>query len=293
MRTMSLFESGDSNGQVSLFDLKNGKINASVCDKTLDDYAFCLCRGGWPLAIGEDEDVALQQAIDYYENLVIDDIFSIKDIPLVKDEQKARRVLRSYARNCSTQCGDKVIKEDVSSNAATFDISTLDKYLSSLRRLFVIEDLPAWNPSLRSKTAIRTKDTRHFVDTSIACAALGIGPNGLFNDMKTFGLLFEDMAVRDLRIYADVDNANILHYRDKNDREVDAVVVFKDGDWGLVEIKLANEDEIGEAAAKLISLAKDINEEKKPSFLAIVTATKFAFQREDVVFVVPLGCLKP
>lgn len=245
------------------------------------------------MAIGEKGDVALQQAVDYYDNLVIDDIFSIKDIPLFKDEQKARRVLRSYARNCSTQCADNVIKADVSTSDETFDITTLSKYLSALRRLFVIEDLPAWNPNLRSKTAIRTKDTRHFVDTSIACAALGIGPDGLFEDMKTFGLLFEDMAIRDLKVYADFLDAKVYHYRDKKDREVDAVIVFKDGSWGLFEIKMADEDQIEEAATKLIGLEKDINEEKKPSFLAIITATQFAYRRDDGVFVIPLGCLKP
>ena len=293
MRTMSLYESGESNGSVSLLGLKENVFKPSISDKTIQDYAFYICRGGWPLAINQPEDSALQQAINFYEGLVTLDLFSLNDVSLRKDPQRARKLLRAYSRTIGSQASNELIKEDMKSDDGELDKDTFSKYILALQRLFVIEELEAWNPNLRSKTAIREKSTRHFVDPSIATSALGVGPKGLFADMNTFGFLFESLAVRDLRVYCDTIGANVYHYRDKLDREADAVIQFKDGEWALIEIKMGNQDDIDEAANKLLKLADDIDEDKKnPAFLMIITKEKFAYQRNDGVYVVPLACLK-
>ena len=295
MRPMTLFESGESNGKVSIENLVNGKFTPCFSKPTIKDYAYYICRGGWPLAINKERDVALQQAIDYYDVVVTDDIFSLKSIPLRKDEFKARQVMRSYARNVSIAASDQTLLEDCVSDESTFDEETFSKYLEALRFLFVIEELPAWNPNLRSKTAIRTKSTRHFVDPSIATAALGVSPEGLFKDMKTFGFLFESLAVRDLRVYADVLGAKLYKYRDSKKRESDIVMQFKNGDYALIEVKLGGEQEIEDAAKKLAVIRDDIDEEKtgKPLFLMVITKGNAALKRKDGVYVVPLACLKP
>ena len=293
MRTMSLYESGESNGSVSLLGLKENVFKPSTSDKTIQDYAFYICRGGWPLAINQPEDIALQQAINFYEGLVTLDLFSLNDVSLRKDPQRARKLLRAYSRTIGSQASNELIKEDMKSDDGELDKDTFSKYILALQRLFVIEELEAWNPNLRSKTAIREKSTRHFVDPSIATSALGVGPKGLFADMNTFSFLFESLAVRDLRVYCDTIGANVYHYRDKLDREADAVIQFKDGEWALIEIKMGNQDDIDEAANKLLKLADDIDEDKKnPAFLMIITKEKFAYQRNDGVYVVPLACLK-
>ena len=295
MRPMTLFESGESNGKVSIENLVNGKFTPCFSKPTIKDYAYYICRGGWPLAINKERDVALQQAIDYYDVVVTDDIFSLKSIPLRKDEFKARQVMRSYARNVSIAASDQTLLEDCVSDESTFDEETFSKYLEALRFLFVIEELPAWNPNLRSKTAIRTKPTRHFVDPSIATAALGVSPEGLFKDMKTFGFLFESLAVRDLRVYADVFGAKLYKYRDSKKRESDIVMQFKNGDYALIEVKLGGDQEIEDAAKKLAVIRDDIDEEKtgKPLFLMVITKGNAALKRKDGVYVVPLACLKP
>lgn len=295
MRTMSLFESGDSNGLVSLADLKNGVFKPSICDKNIFDYSYLICRGGWPLSIDEDIDVALQQAKTFYNGLVTEDLFSLKDIPLRKDEMRAKKLLRSYSRNISSEASNASIRSDLNENGDEIDKETFTKYLLALQRLYVIEELQAWNPNLRSKTAIREKNTRHFVDPSIATAALGITHESMFSDMKTFGLLFESLAVRDLRIYCDSIGADVYHYRDKADREADAVIVFPDGSWALVEVKLSDNEQIQEASNKLVELAADINqkEQPKPAFLMVITAQNVALQDENGVYRIPLGCLKP
>ena len=294
MRTMSLYETGDSNGAVSLRDLKNGKFSKAMSKKDINDYAYYVCRGGWPVAIGKDRDVSLAQARDYYEVVVTDDIFSLKDIPLKKDEQKARKLMRSYARNVSIAAADTTLLEDCSGNDETFDKDVFAKYLNALRNLYVIEELPAWNPNLRSQTAIRTKETRHFTDPSIGAAALGITPEGVFKDITTFGLLFESLVVHDLRVYADAIGARVYKYRDSKKREADAVLQFADGSWALIEVKLGGEDDIKKAADNLIKIADDIDRERtgKPAFLMVVTKNKVAYQMENGVYVVPLGCLK-
>ena len=294
MRPMSLFESGDSNGLVSLLNLKEGRFQPCISKLTIEDYAYLICRGGWPLSLNCEENVALQQAIDFYDATVNEDIFSLKDIKIRKDINKARKLMRSYARNISSQCSDDVLLKDVSSNDTSFDVRTFQKYMLALNRLYVVEELEAWNPNLRSKVAIRAKNTRHFVDPSIAASALGVGPKGLFLDMKTFGFLFESLVIRDLRIYCDTLNAFVYHYKDQLDREADAVIQFRDGSWALVEVKLGNQEDVDIAASKLIKLAKDIDTQKmgKPAFLMVVTKGAVALKREDGVYEIPLGCLK-
>lgn len=295
MRPMSLFESGDSSGEISLLDLKEGKFNVAVSNKNIEDYAYLICRGGWPLAMNQEKDVALQQAIDFYENVVSEDIFSLKDIPLKRNEQRARKLLRAYSRAIGSQTADKIIMGDVASNDETFDAKTFNKYMLALKRLYVIEELDAWNPNLRSKIVIREKSTRHFIDPSIATSALGVGPDGLFKDMNTFGFLFESLAVRDLRIYCDTFGAKLYHYKDKSDREADIVIHFRDGSWGLIEVKLGDQEQIDEGANNLIKIAEDIDEEKtgKPAFLMVITKNMTAIKREDGVYEIPLACLKP
>ena len=295
MRPLSLFESGDSNGTVSITDLRNGVFKPSICHKNIFDYSFLICRGGWPLAIDDDIDIALQQAKTFYNGLVNEDIFSLNDILLKKDEKRAKKLLRAYSRNISTQASNESIKADLKENDDEIDKDTFIKYLLALQRLYVVEELEAWNPNLRSKTPIREKNTRHFVDPSIATVALGITPESMFSDMKTFGLLFESLAIRDLRIYCDAIGADIYHYRDKANREANAVISFADGSWALVEVKLSDKEQIDEASKKLVDLAADINEKEhpKPTFLMVITSQNVALQDENGVYRIPLGCLKP
>ena len=294
MRTLSLYETGESNGSVSLSDLKNNNFRPAFSDKTIYDYAYYVCRGGWPLAINQDRDVSLAQAKDYYEVVVTDDIFSLKDIPLRRDEQKARKLMRSYARNVSIPAADETLRKDCASGDETFDKDVFAKYLNALRNLYVIDELPAWNPNLRSKTAIRIKGTRHFIDPSIGAAALGITPEGIFRDITTFGFLFESLVIHDLRVYADVIGARLYKYRDSKRREADAVLQFADGSWALIEVKPGNEEDIITAGKNLINIANDIDYEKtgRPAFLMVVTKNKVAYRMENGVYVVPLCCLK-
>ena len=294
MRTMSLYETGDSNGAVSLLDLKNGNFSNAMSKKDINDYAYYVCRGGWPIAIGKERDIALAQARDYYEVVVTDDIFSLKDIPLRRDEQKARKLMRSYARNVSIPAADTTLLSDCMGSDETFDKDVFAKYLNALRNLYVIEELPAWNPNLRSQTTIRTKETRHFTDPSIGAAALGITPEGIFKDITTFGFLFESLVVHDLRVYADAIGARVYKYRDSKKREADAVLQFNDGTWALIEVKLGGDADIKKAADNLVKIADDIDYEKtgKPAFLMVVTKNKVAYQMDNGVYVVPLCCLK-
>ncbi len=296
MRTLSLFESGESNGIVSLSDLKKGVFKPCVSNANINDYAFYICRGGWPKAIGVDRDAALRQVIDYHEAIVTDDIFSLNDIHLRRDEQKARRVMCSYARYISSSAADRTLLEDVvGEDNDSFDKDAFSKYIQALRALYVIEELPAWKPNLRSKTIIRTKATRHFVDPSIAVATLGLSPEGLFRDIITFESLFESLAIRDLRIYCDAIDAKLYKYRDSKRREADAVIQFRNGSWALVEVKLGNGEDIASASNHLLKIANDIDRERtgNPAFLMVVTKDKVAYQDQNGVYIVPLACLKP
>lgn len=294
MRPMSLFESGDSNGNVSLMGLFKGEQISGMDTHDIYSIAYLICRGGWPRSVGVSEKVALRQAFDYFDAIVYDDINRVDDMK--KDSERTKRLLKSYARNISQQVSLESIREDIIVNdIETFSSNTLYSYVDSLKRIYVIEDSPAWNPNLRSKTAIRSSDTRYFVDPSIATAALGLGPNDLINDLNTMGLIFENLCLRDLRVYADSLDGQVYHYRDKSGLECDAVVHLRNGDYGLIEVKLGGDKLIEDGAKSLLSLSKkiDTTKMKKPAFLMVLCGVApYAYQRKDGVFVVPIGCLK-
>jgi len=294
MRPMSLFESKDSGGQVSLSDLFDRSDISATDNHSIEDIAFLICRGGWPAALNRTEKVALRQALDYYDAVVNDDISRVDGVK--RDSERTKRVMKSYARNVSTQVSLETIRNDVISNdIETFDKESLYGYLNALKRIFVIEDSPAWNPYLRSKTAIRTSDTRYFVDPSIAVAALGIGPKDLINDLELMGLIFENLCIRDLRTYADALDGSVYHYRDKTGLECDAVIHLRNGSYGLVEVKLGGDKLIEEGAESLKKLAGRIDTEKmrEPAFMMVLCGVApFAYKREDGVYVVPVTCLK-
>jgi len=295
MRPMSLWESGESSGDVSvkaLFDNMSDISGLSGID--LSKMAFLCCRGGWPLSIDMDENIALDQAFDYVDAVERRDIQKVDGVE--REPSRVHRLLRSYARHQGAQANLSVIQQDLSSNEGdSFDTDTISSYIKALKSIFVIEDVEAWNPNLRSKTAIRTSDTRYFTDPSIATAALGLGPNDLINDLNTFGLVFETLCIRDLRVYAEANDGKVYHYRDKNGLECDAVIYLRNGSYGLVEIKLGGDRLIDEGAKTLKDLSCKIDTEKMkaPSFLMVLTAVgEYAYRRDDGVYVVPLGSLK-
>lgn len=295
MRPMSLYESGESNGQVSLIELFDGsKKIEGINNIDLEKIAFLVCRGGWPRAIFMEEEIALEQAYDYYDAIVNRDISEADGIS--RNPERVKNLMRSYSRNMGTQASNDTLKSDMIANDSTsLDTDTVLSYVNALKKIFVVEEAPAWNPNLRSKTAIRTSDTRYFIDPSIAVASLGIGPKDLINDLNTFGLLFETLCIRDLRVYAESIKGKVYHYRDANDLECDAVIHLRDGSYGLIEIKLGGDSLINEGADTLKKLESriDITKMKNPSFLLVLTATgKYAYRREDGVYVVPIGCLK-
>lgn len=299
MRPMSLFESGDSNGSVSLSDLFDGGENFRTIVQnpvSLSEIAFLVCRGGWPISVLADREIALEVTKNYYNGLfVFDD--SENDNFRNKKPEVLRMILRSYARNISTEAAKSTIMADVRQrNERTLDPKTYDDYMDALRDLYIIEDIPSWNPNIRSKTAIQTTPTRHFVDTSIACRALSVAPGDLLRDSETFGLFFEDFAVRDLSIYSSVLGGEVRHYRDNTGLECDAVIHLEDGRWGAVEIKLGGDERVEEGAASLKRLSDKIvqkSDEKAPSFLLVLTAIGSAYRRKDGVYVAPLNFLKP
>lgn len=295
MRPMSLFESGESSGTVSLRALFEGKSpDVQQCNLDIDDIAYLTCRGGWPWATLISKDVALDQAFDYVDSVIKSDIQRVDKVK--RSPERTRLLLRSYARNISQQVSYATIRKDMLANdASTLDEDTVADYIKALKKLFVIEDLAAWNPNLRSKAAIRTGDTRHFVDPSIGIAALGIGPNDLINDLDTFGLLFEDMVVRDLRVYAEALDGGLYHYRDGNGLECDTVLHRRNGSYALLEVKLGGEEHIDAGAASMIELASIIDTGKMPapSFMAVIVGVgRYAYQRQDGVYVIPIGCLR-
>lgn len=295
MRTMSLYESKDSDGAISLSDLFDDKEISCANHKTLDDIAFLICRGGWPISIKLEGKASLFQAIDYFDSVVKNDISRVDSVK--RDVEKAKSLLRSYARHVGSQAPLETIRKDMLANQAdTFDQVTLYSYIDALKKIFVIEDAPAWNPNIRSKTAIRSTDTRYFIDPSIATAALGIGPKDLTQDLNTMGFLFENLAVRDLRIYSELLDGSVYHYRDKSGLECDAVIHLRNGSYGLVEIKLGGDKLIEEGAQTLKTLSDliDTNSMKKPSFMMVLCAqAPFAYKRNDGVYVVPITSLRP
>lgn len=294
MRPMSLLESGESNGSVSLAELFNANYEVSSSVKSdIEELAFLICRGGWPKAIGKTVKVALQQAIDYYDAVVNSDISRVDDKE--RNPERAKLLMRSYSRNIGSQAKFEEMRQDILGNDIdSFSIDTLYDYLKALKKIFVIEDAPAWNPNLRSKTAIRNTDTRYFVDPSIATASMGLGPKDLINDLNTMGLFFENLCIRDLRIYAQTIGGEIYHYRDRSGLECDAVVHLRNGSYGLVEIKLGGDKLIEEGATTLKKFEKiiDTTKMKMPSFKMILTGVgNYAFKRPDGILVVPIRSL--
>lgn len=295
MRPMSLWESGDSSGEVSLAELfKTPDFISGISSIDLENMAYLSCRGGWPLAVNMNDEIALDQAFDYIEAVEKRDI-SMSD-GINRDPTRTHRLLRSYARHQGSQASYGTIKADLITNESdTFSEDTIASYINALKKIFVIEDSEAWNPNLRSKSAIRTSDTRYFTDPSIATAALGLGPSDLINDLNTFGLVFETLCIRDLRVYAEALYGKVYHFRDRNGLECDAVIHLRDGSYGLVEVKLGGDDLINDGVKTLKSLESKIDTDrmKKPSFLMVLTAVgSYAYRREDGVYVVPIGCLK-
>lgn len=296
MRPMSLWESGESNGGISLSGLFEG--SSIACESNaLDLQSICwlICRGGWPASLQLSPKGALKQSYNYIDAVAGTDISRVDGVQ--RDKAFTLRLLRSYARFQGASAPITSIYDDIKSNSeSSMKEETVASYLSALKKLYVIEDAPAWNPNLRSKTAIRTSDTRYFVDPSIAAAALGAGPDDLMRDLNTLGLLFEALCVRDLRVYADALDGTVYHYRDKNNLECDTVIHLRNGKYGLAEIKLGGEKLIEEGAKSLKSLAGKLDTEKMnvPSFLMVVTGTgQYAYQRSDGIWVVPIACLKP
>ena len=296
MRPMTLWESGESSGDVSIRDLfaKPEKVDGESALK-MEDIAYAICRGGWPKSLTmKSQKAALRQVTEYFEAITRSDISRVDGVE--RDEFRAKRLMRSYARLQGAMASIPTIIEDMKTNEPE-DMSdeTVSSYIKALKKIFVIEDMPAWNPNLRSKTSIRTSDTRYFVDPSLAIAALGIGPNDLLNDLNTLGLFFETLCVRDLRVYAEANDGDVFHYRDKSGLECDTVVHLRNGSYGLIEIKLGGDTLIAEGAANLNTLAEkiDTTKMKTPSFKMVLTAVgQFAYMRTDGVMVVPIGCLK-
>ncbi|MDR0355078.1 MAG: DUF4143 domain-containing protein [Deltaproteobacteria bacterium] len=292
MRTMTLFESLESGGDVSLKSLFDGSDETEgTSSLTIERLAFALARGGWPASIGEKDSVALRMVYDYVDAVINADVSRVDGVE--KNPARIRALLRSLARNISTSANLTTIRNDIAGDEDTVSEKTIASYLNALRRIFVVEDLPAWNPALRSKTALRTSPKRHFIDPSVAAAALRATPDSLLRDFNTFGLLFESLCVRDLRVYAQAMDGEVFHYRDKSGLEADAIVHLKDGRWGAVEVKMGNR-EIEAAAENLKKLRDKINLDKmnEPAFLMVLTGTELAYRRADGVYIVPIGCLR-
>ena len=291
MRTMSLYESLESNGAVSMSSIFNGNGVRGKSELTIDRLAFALCRGGWPISIGKKDAAALRQPKNYVKIVTDSDISRVDGVK--KDPVRVGKLLHSIARNISTEAKLSTLQKDVDGDTNTASRPTLMSYMNALERIFMIEDLPAWSPSMRSKTTLRNSPKRHFCDPSIAACVLGASPKRLMDEFDTFGLLFESLCVRDLRVYAQSIDGKVFHYRDSDGLEVDAIIQLSDGRWGAAEIKLgANEIEKG--VENLIKLKKkiDTDEMGEPSFMMIITGTDEAYKRKDGILIVPIGCLK-
>lgn len=294
MRPMSLFESKESNGLVSLNDLFNGKTDVDgMSDLSIEQIAKAIVRGGWPASIDQTEKVALRQAVDYVEAVINQDVSAVDDVQ--KNPARVRALMRSLSRNVSTLATIKTLHDDIAEGDTGDSLSekSISQYLSALDRIFVTDNVPAWNPALRSKSAIRTSPKRQFVDPSIATAVMRLTAERLLEDFNYFGFLFESLCTRDLKVYADAIDGQIFHYRDSSGLECDSVIALNDGRWAAVEIKLGSK-QIDEAAKHLLKLTEKINTDKMkdPTYMMILTGGELAYQRSDGVFVVPLGCLK-
>jgi predicted AAA+ superfamily ATPase len=293
MRPMSLYESKESSGQISLRALFEGNQvdDGAMSELTIEKIAYVLCRGGWPASIDIEGLPSLRMAMNYVEAIINQDVSRVDGVE--KNPERVRLLLRSLARNIATTATYQTIKEDVEATDISNSDKTINTYINALRRIFVVEDLPAWKPSLRSKTAIRTTEKRHFVDPSIATAVMRTNPEGVLTDFKYFGFLFESLCTRDIRVYAQANDGDVFHYRDKSGLEADLIVRLHDGRWAAIEVKLGNK-QIEEAALNLLALKSKIDEEKmdNAAFLMIITGGLTAYQRNDGIWVVPIGCLK-
>ncbi|MDW7657840.1 MAG: DUF4143 domain-containing protein [Bacillota bacterium] len=293
MRPMSLLESRDSSGSVSLRDLFAGdKDIVGISSLTIEHLAEVLIRGGWPASIGSDAEIAQKRAYDYVDAVINQDVSRVDDVE--KDPGKMRALMRTLARNVATEATMSTLIKDMETEDESITAPTISNYLQALKSIFVIEDLPAWNPSLRSKTPLRTSPKRHFIDPSIATAVMGVSAGRLLRDFNTFGYLFESLCVRDLRVYAEALDGFVYHYRDKSNLESDAVLVLRDGSWAAIEVKMGAHyfDEAAETLKKFVSRV-DTRKMNEPSFLMILSATEFAYRRDDGIYIVPIGCLKP
>jgi hypothetical protein len=293
MRPMSLYESKESTGEISLKALfDSSEVPTMVTSHlAIDDILYAICRGGWPASLSMPREYALDVARNYVDALVEEDVSRVDGVE--RNPQRVNTLLRSLARNVATMATNSTIMQDMAASESSMTAPTLDSYMNALRRIFVVEDVPAWSPSLRSKTVLRTSAKRHFVDPSIAAAVLRITPERLLQDFNTFGFLFESLCTRDLRVYAQANDGEVYHYRDKSGLEADLIVALRDGRWAAVEVKLGNK-QIEEAATHLLALKEKVNTEKmgEPSFLMVLTGGEVGYQRQDGVWVVPLGCLK-
>jgi predicted AAA+ superfamily ATPase len=292
MRPMSLFESKESNGSISLGELFSGtsQIFEATSELSIEQIAFAICRGGWPASIQLEGRASLRMASAYVDSVINHDVSEVDSVE--KNPERVRLLMRSLARNTSTIANYTTIIEDLEATDKSISDKTVSTYITALKRIFVVEDLPAWQPSLRSKTAIRTSEKRHFVDPSIATAIMRVDPEGILNDFEYFGFLFESLCTRDVRIYAQANDGDVFHYRDKSGLESDLIVRLRNGKWAAIEVKLGQK-QIENAAANLLMIAKKIDTEKmgEPAFLLILTGGQFAYQRTDGVWVVPIGCL--
>lgn len=292
MRTMSLYESGDSNGKVSLKDIIDGKSIAATNELSLEDIASVIVRGGWPASLDIADDNKYKVAKEYIDSLVREDVNTVDGVE--RNPSKMSSLIKSLARNISTTVSNATIIEDVK-NEFTDEISrpTLDDYLNTLEKLFVIENVPATNLNIRSTIPLRTKPKLEFVDPSIAVAALGLGKEDLIRDLNYFGFVFENLCIRDLKIYSQLLGGEITYYRDKSDFEVDAILKLSNGTWGAIEIKLGS-GYIEEAAQNLLKFKNKIDTDKvkEPAFLVVLSGSNYSYQREDGVYVVSIGSLK-
>lgn len=294
MRPMTLYESGESVGSVSLEDLFDGKKISGTNNLKLDDIAYLCSRGGWPRTLFFDKEIALDGAYNYVDSIINIDMSRVDNV--ARNPERVRNLMKSYARNIGTSASNETIKEDMIKNdSSSLDTDTVVSYANALKKLFVVEDISAWNPNLRSKTTVRTSETRYFVDPSIGVASLGLGPKDLINDLNTFGFVFENLCMRDLKVYAESINGDVYHYRDSSNLEVDAVIHLRNSSYGLVEIKLGGDKLIEDGVKNLLKLKEkiDTSKMKNPSFLMVLTGTgSYAYQREDGIYIVPIGCLK-
>jgi predicted AAA+ superfamily ATPase len=289
---MTLYESLESSGDISLKSLFDDTCSGEgVSDLTIEKLAFALTRGGWPASVGEKESVALKRASDYVEAIINIDVSRVDGID--KNPSRVRNLMRSLARNVSTMATLTTIRSDMAVDESNLSEKTIAIYLNALRRIFVVEDLPAWSPAMRSRATLRTHPKRHFTDPSIAAAVLRAAPGNLLQDFATFGLLFESLCIRDLRVYAQAIDGEVFHFRDKSGLEADAIVQLKDGRWGAIEVKMgAKEIETAAENLKILKSKINLDKMKEPSFLMVLTGTEFAYRRKDGVYIVPVGCLK-